>query len=189
MINDSNRRLYLAKDIKNLLGISSGQLFHWGQTWGLIKPEIKAQGRAYKDQYSFKNLLDLAFIKELINLGFEPSKIKQILDIFSGPVVLKELGGNIWDYYKVGREDTEEYDDEQKKSYTYPGYDKAGCLMLITRTKEGEYRLEYTGNISEVLNFLKHRLTKMKEYIPRGSIIINLADIVKDLEEKTGERL
>ena len=53
--NDLNRRLFTAKDIKKYFGITPGQLFHWGRTWGLIKPEVKAEGRQGKDKYSLKN--------------------------------------------------------------------------------------------------------------------------------------
>ena len=73
------RESYVAKDIKALLGISPGQLFHWGKTWRLISPEVKSAGRQGKDKYSFMNLLRLSLIKELVGLGIELSQIQNFL--------------------------------------------------------------------------------------------------------------
>lgn len=190
MNNDLNRSLFTAKDIMALLGVSSGQLFHWGRTWGLIIPEIKAQGRAFKNKYSFQNLLEIALIKELNDLGFEPSKIKQIIEPFDhGPALEIGWKGNVWDYFRDGREDTEEYDDYLKKSYTYPGFDKSGCLLLITKEKSGEYSLGYIDGVKGALFSLEKSLTVPKDSVTRAAIMINLSNIVKELEKKTGERL
>ena len=71
--------LYTAKEIKRILGITPGQLFHWGRTWGLIEPEVKAKGRQGKNKYSLENLFQLAVIKELVNFGIELSFIEEIV--------------------------------------------------------------------------------------------------------------
>lgn len=71
--------LYTAKDIKRILDITPGQLFHWGRTWGLIEPEIKAKGRQGKNKYSLENLYQLALIKKLVNMGIELSVIERLL--------------------------------------------------------------------------------------------------------------
>lgn len=188
MNNDLSRKWYMAKDIKNILGISSGQLFHWGQTWGLIKPKIKAKGRAFKDKYLFINLLDIALIKELNEMGFEPSKIKYILKPFEHPDAPKKWRGSIWNFFKDGREDREEYFEETGKTETIHGYDKAGCLILMSKSKR-KYSLDTIDTNNVILGFMKHRLKDMKMDVPTSSIIINLLKIVRELEEKTGEKL
>jgi DNA-binding transcriptional MerR regulator len=190
MNNDSNRIWYLAKDIRKLLGVSSGQLFHWGHTWGLIRPEIKAQGRAYKDKYSFMNLLDIALIKELNELGFEPSKIGQIIAPFEhGPNLERGWKGSIWDYFKDGREDTKEYFEETGEWKPYPGFEKEGLLLLIEKNKDGEYSLGYIGGIKVVLDYLKNTMRDLPHETPKSHIIVNVSRIIKDLEEKTGDKL
>jgi len=182
-MNDTNRKWYQAKDIRTLLGVTSGQLFHWGQTWGLIQPEIKAKGRAFKDRYSFRNLLDIALVKELNALGFEPSKIGEIIAPF-------EHGkGNVWDYFKDGRNDSKDYDEDLDKWITFPGYDKEGFLLLIERRKDGEYSIGHPGSVKDILGYLGHIMKEQPDEAPRSNIIINLSRIIQDLEERTGEKL
>ena len=77
--HDSELRWYVAKDIKEILGITPSQLFHWGKTWGIIAPDIKAKGRQGKDKYSFKSLLVLALIQELLNFNMGLKGIKEII--------------------------------------------------------------------------------------------------------------
>ncbi len=187
MNNDLNGKWYTAKDIKNILGISSGQLFHWGQTWGLIKPEVKGGGRAYKNKYSFMNLLDIALIKELNEMGFEPSKIKDILKPYDHPDFPKEQRDRIWNSLKAEREDKEEYFEETGKRKKFPGYDKAGCLILIGKEKEG-YAMYFIGRNEQVLDILQQTVEKEKD-APKSFIIIDLLKIVREVEEKTGEKL
>lgn len=184
-----NRKWYFAKDIKKYLGVTSTQLFHWGQTWSLIKPKIKAEGRAYKDKYQFVDLLDIALIKELTELGFEPSKIKHILKPFNKPDAPKKWRGRIWNFYKDGREDYEEFNPATDKSDTMPGYDNAGCLIFLGKS-EGEYSLYNLGRNNEVLGFFKHAIENLNKVdAPKISIIIDLRRIIHELEEITGERL
>lgn len=187
MKDDLNHKWYTAKDIKNLLGISSGQLFHWGQTWGLITPKIKGGGRAYKDKYSFMNLLDIALIKELNEMGFEPSKIKYILKPYDRSDAPKEWRGSIWNFFKYGREDKEEYDGTADKWNTFPGYDKSGCLILMGKEKD-EYLIYFIGHNERVLSLITN-LMKRTEDAPKSFFIIDLLNIVREVEEKTGEKL
>jgi len=189
-MNQLYRKWYMAKDIMNLLGVSSGQLFHWGRTWGLIKPDVKARGRAFKDKYSFRNLLDIALIKELNDLGFEPSKIKEIMAPFrKGPWMKKGMKGTILDYYKAGREDSEEYIDEKETWEPYPGYDKDALYILIEKKADGDYSLGLPGNIKHIFGLVANSMKILQSDAPKTNIIINLSAIVKELEEKTGERL
>ena len=185
--NEIIRRWYTAKDIRQLLGISSGQLFHWGQTWGLVIPEIEAPGRAFKDKYSFRNLLELALIKELNQFGFEPSQIKRILKHFDTELAPKEWRGSIWNFVRDGREDDASYEEESKKTTIFPGFDKAGCLILIYQD-EGEY-LAYPGDNKEVLDYIKRELEAKEGNLGKSFLIIDLLKILNELENKTGERL
>jgi DNA-binding transcriptional MerR regulator len=189
MTNDSPQTWYTAKDITELLGISSDKLFHWKQTWRLVKPEIEVKGRAFKNKYSFKNLLDIAFIKELNKFGFEPSQISDIMKIFDGPDVPKEWRGSIWNYFKYRKEDVPVRDEKDEDLiYDYPGFEKAGFLILIYQQKE-KY-VTYCGDIRQVFDYLENlELNRKDKDASKGFLIINLLGIIRELEESTGEKL
>lgn len=186
-MSDLTGRWYTAKDVKGLLGITSSQLFHWRQTWNLIEPEIKGGGRAFKDKYSFINLLDLSLIKELNELGLEPSKIKDVLKPYDRPDAPKEWRGSIWNFFKNGREDKEDFFEESGKWETIPGYDKAGCIIIMG--KEGDeffiYEIGRSGNVSSFLQGMMRRTEKA----PKTFILIDLLKIVKEVEEEMGAKL
>lgn len=153
----------------------------------MIKPDIKSEGRAHKDKYSLKNLLDIALIKELYQFGFEPSQIKNIIQPFRDNPEVPEEYKDVWSYFKTGREEESEWLDEED-SYLVPGYEKAGCLLLIY--KEGEEYFLHIGNNDKVLNHIKEENLKSEERgASRSMLIVNLLKIAKELEEDTGEKL
>ena len=165
-----------SKDIKKYLGITPGQLFHWGRTWGLINPSIKAEGRQGKDKYSFEDLLSLSLIKELLSFGIDLKTIKEIL---KGVNVLFKGKKTIWEEFKENRSI----------------YEKKGCVLIIDREdvdlKKEKFIYFFTtadealSQISEDIKFLYYGGTKAKKAI----LIINIYSIVGLLEEKTGDRL
>ena len=188
MTNDLRQTWYTAKNIQDIFGISSDKLFHWKQTWRLVKPEIEVKGRAFKNKYSFKNLLDIAFINELNKFGFEPSQISDIIKIFDGPDVPKEWRGSIWNYFKYRRKDVPVRDEKEDSSYKYPGFEKSGFLILIYQHKK-KY-VTFCGDTKEVLDHLeRHELESKDKDASKSFLIINLLKIIKEIEELTGEKL
>jgi len=74
-----NYKQFEANDIKKLLGIDKNKLFYWIKTYRLLKPEIEeASGTGKRSKFSLKNLLELAAIKEMLNLGFDLNSVKKI---------------------------------------------------------------------------------------------------------------
>jgi len=135
--------LYTAKDIKKILGITPGQLFHWGRTWKLIEPEIRAKGRQGKNKYSLENLVQLAVIKELVDFGIELSFIEQLIE-----------STNIFDLIR------------QRRSF-----------ILLHKSA------------SKVEVCTVHEFYKLEgEQTPKIYLVINILKIIKEIEEKTGER-
>lgn len=182
MIDDSNRKWYEAKDIKKLLGITPGQLFHWGRTWGLIKPDIKAEGRQGKNKYSFKNILFLALIQELLNCGLDLKSIRKIIEI-KRPF---PHGG----WKKIGKQfvkaDPDEYNfydifDYAKKSNIYIFEFFRGNVP--DEVKKGLY-------IPKDLDWVIFPIKNNDPiFYARSALIINLHHIITELEEMTGEEL
>lgn len=172
MIYDSARRWYTAKDIKGILNITPGQLFHWGRTWGLIQPEVKAKGRQGKDQYSFKNLLFLSLLKELLNYGINLGDIKELFNTkIKGKSGNKEIIFNdIFDYYKN----------------TFPSYPSKFYLVILTEDqKEGKmYYWKMIEKIDEK-NILHSDKLPNKNFI--SSLVIDIKSLIASMEILTGE--
>jgi hypothetical protein len=189
MNDDTSRKWFTAKDIKKYLEITNSQLYHWSRVWGLVAPELKAEGRAHKDKYSFTNLLDLALIKQLNKFGFEPGQLKKFINPFpelsDAP---EEWKGSIWNYYKDGRDDYDDIDDPKEGIYTVPGYDKDELFLLIF-LHEGKYR-SYRGTLDQVFSFIKDFNLKVEGKDDSVNLhMINLTKIIRELENETGERL
>lgn len=188
-IQSGGKRLFTAKDISKYIGISKSQLYHASRVCGLVKPKIKAEGRAFKDKYSFTSLLDLALIEELKQFGFEPGHIKAFVNPFpKSSDAPEEWKGSVWNYFKAGKKDHHALDDFKEGLYTVPGYEKAGFLLLIFK-HEGKYK-SYRGTNDQVLDFIKDfNLTIENKGDSTNLLIINLLKIKKELEKETGESL
>ncbi len=71
----------------SIVGISYRQLDYWART-GLVSPELReAKGSGTQRMYSFKNLVHLRVIKNLLDAGVELQKIRKAIAYLS-----EELG-------------------------------------------------------------------------------------------------
>jgi len=156
-MNDLTRKWFKAKDIKNILGVTSGQLFHW-QRWNLIRPEIKGKGRAYKDLYNFNNLIDIALVKELVKLGIDPSRMD----------ILRYL----WE------------DDCKISELAKEGQASKNTFFILFFLSEGKINAMRTGQEEAVIKALRRNLGKKNR--PPVIISINITEIVRRLEKKMG---
>jgi DNA-binding transcriptional MerR regulator len=200
MSDNLNRESFMAKDIKSLLDITPGQLFHWGKTWKLVSPEIKAEGRQGKDKYSFIGLLVLSLIKELINLGVELRQIQKFMQS-------RNKGKGIFEEVKE-REALEER--KHKHFLLISELSKSSLEFLLGLPKEtrdalesGSTELETYRKILERIGTLKGGFEpivlslkpgamedlKVVLLASRKAVMVNLSAIVRELESKTGERL
>jgi len=188
MINHPDTKWFVAKDVNELLGVKPGLLFYWQRTWNILKPAIKAKDGSRKDKYSFSNLLDIALINELNQFGLDSNRIEKILgpysEIKNSPDKKRR---KIWNYFKKNRTSEKDWDSENGE-YVIPGFDNAGCLLLIFK-HDGKYIAHINTN-SKILEFIQDfNLDKSRYKDSRSILIIDLLKIVRDLEEKTGERL
>jgi hypothetical protein len=87
-----------ARDIQRLLGINRNQLFYWTHTHRFLVPEIaEADGTGKRAKFSVKNLVELAFIKALVEFGTDLRSTKNIKEILDK--IRDEFdGGNAFDY-------------------------------------------------------------------------------------------
>lgn len=170
MINDKNHKWFTAKDIKEILGITPGQLFHWGRTWGVIKPDIKAQGRQGKDKYSFQGLLILALIKELLDVGLE---LKAIKEMMNSPLKTKGESWKKEDFYDIFS-----HIKERKKDIIY-------YLVILSGLKEKSIQKTYWT----IQGFVKGHLPFSSHPKFKTVLTLNLSFIINEMEEKTGLKL
>lgn len=180
-------RYYQSRHVANILGVTKDQLHNWVNILHLVTPERMGRGRSSRNKFSFKDLLDLALIKELYELGFEPGMIKHWLDPYKGSGMPEEWKGSIWNAYKDGRE--EEDFDEEKREWEEIGYDKIGFLLLFVKTEEG-YKIAKHGPNFQVLEFLRDEFEEGKKSSKyKTYLIVDIRQIVNEVEEKTGEKL
>ncbi|MHA1285537.1 MAG: MerR family transcriptional regulator [Promethearchaeota archaeon] len=177
MKNDLNRRLFTAKDIKKYFGITPGQLFHWGRTWGLIKPEVKAEGRQGKDKYSLKNLFFLSLIKELTNFGISLSTIREIVK-YSREYIPYNYGKleDIYEYVK-------KVDDDHCYLTIYVWKIRAPKKYKekyknLTEGTGISWGLEKEDEISRILSYSKRT---------KSVLIIDLKKLMSEIEEIINE--
>jgi len=87
-----------ARHIKKMFGIDRNKLFYWTKTHGLLKPEVEEpEGTGNRAKFSFRNLLEIALIQEMLKYGFDLRTVKIIKKALEAPQ--KQLGGlNLIDY-------------------------------------------------------------------------------------------
>ena len=72
---------FSGKKVTEIVGISYRQLDYWTRT-ELISPSIeKGEGSGSRRRYSYKDLLELRVIKNLIDGGIKVEKIREIFDL------------------------------------------------------------------------------------------------------------
>ena len=83
---------FRAKDIQKLLDINKHRYDYLASKIG-IKPEINAVEKTGRHHlYSFKNLLEFAFVHKANNLGITRKAAKEMLEFLSDNIELKEAG-------------------------------------------------------------------------------------------------
>jgi DNA-binding transcriptional MerR regulator len=74
-----NTLQYDPKDVEKILGVNRHKLFYWMKTHRLLSPDIKGSGgMGSKRIFSFKNLLEITVIKELVDFGLDLSSIESM---------------------------------------------------------------------------------------------------------------
>jgi hypothetical protein len=83
-MNRLSSNQFEARDVHRLLGINRNRLFYWTHTHRLLVPEVaEADGTGKRAKFSVRNLVELAFIKALVESGTDlrsAKNIKEMLD-------------------------------------------------------------------------------------------------------------
>lgn len=178
-VDSLNSRHFEAKDIKKLLDIDKNKLFYWIKTHRLLKPEVEeASGTGTRAKFSLKNLLELATVKELLNLGFDLNSIKKIKTKMNR--------------YKIGNENIfneilEDEDRAERALFIYRSKDK---IFLYLQT----YDIGGDADVSDGIvsyypvrepDYAQWDWSINKERPPTyGGVILHIGILTSDLIEK-----
>jgi DNA-binding transcriptional MerR regulator len=137
-VNSLHALQYEPRDILRILGISRYKLFYWIKTHQLFKPEKDADSMGSKKVFSFKNLLEIAFIDTLVKFGIDLASIKKMKDQVdkSNSVFEKDLGGTNRESF-----DTQDYFDRIVFALEMSP-DEVGFYSILVYRSKNEYEIE-----------------------------------------------
>ncbi len=76
---------YSGKRAAEIVGITYRQLDYWART-DLLRPEVDAQGSGTRRRYSYKDLLGLKIIKQLLDAGIKLDSVRDVFEELRGHV-------------------------------------------------------------------------------------------------------
>ncbi|MBL7177294.1 MAG: hypothetical protein ISS66_15845 [Desulfobacteraceae bacterium] len=188
------KREFQAKDIQKFLGIPKHRYEYLISKLG-IKPEIyEADETGKVHLYSFKNLLQLAFVNQANKLGLNPRSIKEMLGFLSNRPELQ--GTKLFDPESSVDISLHYVENKGKRYFTLSGssitgqagkgiYPKAGFQIiekLLNHTKKKDSTIETQGLFDEIKiiqNLLSTGLENAECYIT-----LNLGVIKNRILEK-----
>jgi hypothetical protein len=151
-----------------------------------LAPTTAGKGRGKSNYFDLDAMASLYLIKLLSNYGFELSSISWLLKAFMKD---RRSGKTIWEEYR-----------DQKSKFVVEGY-----FMTIVPRKEGRRMAQViTSTSQELASIVIERLiayeipyvkgTKIpkggvKHPATMGAVIINLLELIKEVERKTGVSL
>lgn len=175
-------RLYEAKDLKKVLGLTPETIYLWLGTYHIFEPAQRAPGVRGKNKYSLLDLVKLALIANLQTLGIHLSHVR---GIFAG-LDKDENGESLWERI-VNERDCFDNDGATLIICRDPGLrveqGPRGIETTQLRWREPHYmvRLLSYNEAAKELRF------NVKAPLPRLIIPINW--IIKLVEKRTHERL
>lgn len=75
---------YTPQDVERILEIDRHKLFYWMKTHRLFSAAESSEARGSKNIFSFKNLVEIGLVKELLRFGLDLDSIKSIKDQIEG---------------------------------------------------------------------------------------------------------
>lgn len=172
------KKLFRIADALEILNIDRNRLFYWISSKGFTKPIEQGKRRGARTKLSVYNLIELAFAIKLANLGIEYSFIEDIL--------------------KTKMDVRMELDEEGKFTkpgifsrymemicYYYRRYRNEGIahFFILIYKENGEYKFWLKGYPGKVTI---EDLMKNRDY---ALVIVDLFEIMRDIEKKTGEKI
>jgi DNA-binding transcriptional MerR regulator len=179
---------FQAGEIESLLGIGKNKLFYWTRTYRLLTPEIaEAQGTGNRARYSFRNLVELKFIAEMVKFGMDLRRIQAIKDFLDKPH--PELD-NLSVFEHVLRAD---FKEKYSISIKWPSKTRFTVMMNLIHG-QGDVDIDEAGPrvVPGPVEFVLADNTpenqmKNKEEDPYSGVQIELGRLVIDLWAKLGE--
>ncbi len=74
-----NRKIFTNRHVTKILDITERQVIDW-RTRGIVKPRVDARGAGSKALFDYVNLLELELIRNLLQIGLQIHRVKEILD-------------------------------------------------------------------------------------------------------------
>jgi hypothetical protein len=180
---------FQAKDIQRLIDIPKHRYEYIASKIG-IKPEVEeVEKTGHVHLYSFKNLLEFAFVHTANNLGLGPKAVKELLGFLSNNIDLHEAG--LFNPKKTTKASVHYADSKDGKLFKLSGPDiseqgkKGGYLgkgfdkvkEAQKRMSNGEGEIHIPGLIKAYENLTALSFLKLDDF--DGYITINLG-IIKD---------
>jgi len=156
--------LYTSKEVCKILGIKPDQLSYYVRTKKLIKPAVLGKGRGTAHKFSLENLYQISLIQTLLKYGIELNFTKNIMN--KTKTALPSV--TIFDLYK------------EKK------YREGGLLFEIYNYKKIFHI--YIVTIGELLKDISVRFSPRNIRGNKDVLIIDVGNILRMIEEKTGEK-
>jgi hypothetical protein len=164
--------------------LTRNQIFYWSQTLAKIKPEFKTSGRQY---FEIHGILDFRLIYELQLMGLSPKTIQKIVWSYKKP--------KIWSWFSE-RIIKPVYFQDQKK------YEIGGLFFIIVFSEclaeksDGKpwgpnygYYVGTEEDGREAIFDLNRKGPLCPTDRMKSALVVNLLKIIKDVEEKMGEKL
>lgn len=178
---------FQAKDIQRLIDIPKHRYEYLASKIG-IKPEIEeVEKTGHVHLYSFKNLLEFAFVHTANNLGLGPKAVKEMLGFLSNNIDLHEAelfnpektvhvllhyaDSKDGKFFKLSGQSVSE--QGKKGGYLGKGFDKVKEAQ--ERMSRGEGDIHIPGLVEAYKNLTALTLAKLDEF--DGYITINLGKI------------
>ena len=179
---------YRSKEITRLLGVGTNQLSHWC-TKGLIRPDKReASGSESYHLFSFKNLVEIAIIREL-------SKHK--VSLKRAGIILQCLRNAVWEHTK--ERGTPKYLVRLQESITLAnqlmnGSDNPpdfGPPSTLTAWYEGNGEVDYDEDEQYIVRtyFVSDLNNILQSKAVTSLIVIDLGNIINGLKAKTDDEL
>ena len=165
-------RLFEAKDLKRILGLTPEKIFLWLRTYNIFEPTERAIGIRGKNKYSLVDLVKLGFIANLLTFGIHLAQIREIF------IELDKVynGKSLWEIII----------SEKRRLRRH------GLILIIARVSADEsntkgdsgtrkpLKFEYIVDVATYADALDHLDETMKAAMPK--LIVNIGWIVDEVE-------
>ncbi len=172
-----------------MLGISPKTLYHWVQTRRLVAPTTVGRGRGKSNYFDIDDMANLYLIKTLTGYGFELGTISDWIDndMLNGAIF--EDGNEVPSLWETYRTDKDKYREEGLFIVMVPSKGGKGVLFSSIGCFEAIERYLWTsllGSFNPHAPRTKLPSAEKKQPEAIGAIVINLLELIREVERRTG---